>query len=87
MAFMVLAVVLFSPFFIAAHADHDCTGEDCPICEFMHQCENTVRGIGSGITAEANAIMPVITAIMLMSLCVSSFQHDTPVSRKVRLND
>ena len=32
MGFMMLAFVLFSAFYIAAEAEHDCEGEGCPIC-------------------------------------------------------
>ena len=30
--FVVIFVVLISSFFVAAETNHDCTGEDCPIC-------------------------------------------------------
>lgn len=87
MAVMMLVVMLFSSFFIAAHADHDCTGEDCPICACIQQCENTIRGIGSSITAESAVIIPVLISLLIISLGVPSFQRDTPVSAKIRLNN
>ncbi|MCR5233870.1 MAG: hypothetical protein K6E53_08170 [Lachnospiraceae bacterium] len=87
MAVMMLVVILVSSFFIAAHTDHDCTGEDCPICACIQQCENTIRRIGSGITAESAVIIPVLISLLIISFCVPSFQRDTPVSAKVRLNN
>jgi hypothetical protein len=87
MAVMMLLVVLLSSFFIAVHADHDCTGEDCPICACIQQCENTIRGIGSGITVGAAVIVPVLILLLIISFGVPSFQRDTPVSAKVRLNN
>ena len=87
MAVMMLVVMLVSSFFIAAHTDHDCTGEDCPICACIQQCENTIRGIGSGITAESAVIIPVLISLLIISFGVPSFQRDTPVSAKVRLNN
>ena len=87
MAVMMLVVMLVSSFFIAAHADHDCTGGDCPICACIQQCENTIRGIGGGITAESAVIIPVLISLLIMSFGVPSFQWDTPVSAKVRLNN
>ena len=86
-AVMMLLVVLFSTFFIASHADHDCTGKDCPICAFIQQCENNIRVTGSGITAVFAVIMPAFIALLLISFGVSSFQPNTPVSAKVRLNN
>ncbi|MCR4739541.1 MAG: hypothetical protein K5886_04680 [Lachnospiraceae bacterium] len=87
MTFIMLVLVLFSSLFIALHADHDCTGEDCPICACIQQCENNIRGAGSDITAASAVIMYVLAAFSLMSFAVSSFQPDTPVSVKVRLNN
>ena len=31
-AFLVTAVLLLSGFFIVTHIEHECTGEDCPVC-------------------------------------------------------
>ncbi len=87
MAVMMLLVVLLSSFFIAVHADHDCTGEDCPICASIQHCENAIRGIGSGVTAVSAVIVPVLISLLLISGGVALFQFDTPVSTKVRLNN
>ena len=87
MAFMLLFIMLFSSFFIAAHADHDCTGEDCPVCAFIQQCENNIRGAGGGITYISVVILPVFLSFLLISADILSFQWGTPVSTKVRLNN
>nr|MCR5719967.1 hypothetical protein [Lachnospiraceae bacterium] len=60
MGLMMLVIVLFSSFYIAAEADHDCCGEDCPICDCIHRCENTLRGIGDGAAVRSAAVAPVI---------------------------
>lgn len=86
-ATVMLMAVVFSAFFIAAHADHDCAGEDCPICAVIHQCESMLRGIGDGAGAEAVAIVPVFALLVCLSLITYIFTGDTPVSRKVRLNN
>ncbi|MCR5649665.1 MAG: hypothetical protein K6F86_00615 [Lachnospiraceae bacterium] len=87
MAVMMLVVVLFSSFFIAAHADHDCTGEDCPICACIQQCENNIHGTGSGITDFSVVILPVFITFLFISFGAPSFKLGTPVSTKVRLNN
>ena len=87
MAVMMLVVMLVSSFFIAAHADHDCTGEDCPVCAFIQQCENNIRGAGGGITYISVVILPVFLSFLLISADILSFQWGTPVSTKVRLNN
>ncbi len=87
MAIMMLFVVLLSSFYIASHVDHDCTGEDCPVCAFLQQCENSIRGMGNGINAVIAVILPAIIYLIFISSGISSFEWDTPVSRKVRLNN
>ena len=82
---LLLALVLCA-LCIAAEADHDCTGEDCPVCALVHQCENLLRQFGAAAAATA-----LIAAAAL--LCVSAASYActvcrvTPVSRKVRLNN
>ena len=37
---------VFSVFYIANEINHDCTGHDCPICECVHQAQQTLKNIG-----------------------------------------
>lgn len=87
LAAAILIIVLFSVFFIAHEADHDCTGDGCPVCALIQTCENNLRQLGGG-TAASYAVgvlvfltlaMPVLTAFATIAL--------TPVSRKIRLNN
>lgn len=89
-AVMVLSVFVSSAYIVhdAAH-HHICSGEDCPICQFIAQIEQLRRGFGVALLAlmltcfalvmrrerRARAMAEVIPA-----LC-------TPVGRKTRLND
>ena len=87
MAVMMLVVVLFSAMFIVSHADHDCTGEDCPICACIQQCENILHGTAGGSLLAAAALIPIvlISGSVLFSYCFIIFQ--TPVLAKVRMNN
>ncbi len=87
MGLMMLIIVLFSAFFIAAEADHDCTGEDCPVCACIQQCENTLRGIGDGTAAQLSAVVPVFFLLFFAALFVAEFSQETLITRKVRLNN
>ena len=87
MSIMLLVIVLFSSFYIAAEADHDCTGEDCPICACIQQCDNTLRRIGNGSAAQSSAVVPVLFILFVSALFVAEFSQETLVSRKVRLNN
>ena len=83
---LLLFVMLFSVTYIASEANHECRGEDCPICVCIQQCENTLHQMGNGIVLHP-AIM-INTAFILVSAFLFEYDavKETLVSRKVRLN-
>ncbi len=86
-AFVMLVIMLFSAFYIAAEADHDCAGEDCPVCACIQQCETRMRVFGEGAGVQLSAVIPVLFVLLISSfLSAASFAADTLVSQKVRLN-
>ncbi len=87
MGILLSAIVLFSAFYIAAEAEHDCSGEDCPICVCIQQCERTLQQIAAGITELAATLIPAILLAITVPLTVWVSVQGTLVSRKVRLND
>lgn len=84
---MMLFITLFSAFYIASEADHDCTGEDCSICACIQQCENTLHQTGDGAASQSAVIIPVVFMLVFAVLFVAVFPQGTLVSRKVRLNN
>ena len=71
----------------AAH-HHVCSGENCPVCQFISQVEQVRRGFGMILLALlliylALAVRRDWRAFMSANPPVS----DTLVSRKIRLND
>ncbi len=84
---LMLFVMLFSAFYISAETDHDCTGEDCPICACIQQCENTLHQIGDGIASSAAVIIPFAFLLVSIFHLASLFPQETLVSRKVRMNN
>ncbi len=87
MGLMMLVIVLFSAFYIAAETDHDCSGEDCPVCACIQQCESTLRDIGDGISVSSFVIIPFLFILLAAALFVTAVPSDTLISRKVRLNN
>lgn len=89
MALVMLVIMLFSTSFVVFHANHyhDCHHDDCPVCACVHQCENVIRGFGSSLLEISVAILPTLIFLFTISLCECSLVRETPVSRKVRLND
>ncbi|MCR4655462.1 MAG: hypothetical protein K5770_04435 [Lachnospiraceae bacterium] len=87
MATVMLIMVLLSVFFITAHTDHDCQGEDCPVCACIHQCESLLRGSGNIISDRTALIVPLLLVFSVISLATGFFTENTPVSDKIRMND
>ncbi len=79
--------VLFSTFYVAHEYVHDCTGEDCPICQYIAECEAFVNHVSTGVVF----ICAAIVAVLAISDTVSMFTRDglftTLVEQKVRLNN
>ncbi len=82
-----LVVVLFSAIFVTVETFHECDGEDCPICEMIHQCENNLRQLGAGSAPYLCTAVLVIFYAVIGVLPDNLFLHITPVSVKVRMND
>lgn len=82
-----ITVALFSMLFIVKEADHDCTGENCPICACIHQAEQTLKQLGTGDTGKA-LVVPALSSVIVTLFLVGLF---TPcvslISQKVRLNN
>ncbi|ETP73650.1 hypothetical protein UYO_0287 [Lachnospiraceae bacterium JC7] len=87
MGLMMLFVVLFSASFVALESVHDCTGEECPICACINQCENTLRQVGGGMDLQPDPVLPVFLTLIAVFPVVDSLTAETLVSRKIRLNN
>lgn len=84
---LMLSVMVFSVMFIVSETDHDCTGEDCPVCALIQQCEQTVRSIGGGASAAAVSLLFSAFIIAAFPIPFITILCYTPVSLKIRLNN
>ena len=48
-AFLVTAVLFLSGLFIVTHAEHICTGEDCPVCAEIEACVSAIRLLSEAV--------------------------------------
>jgi hypothetical protein len=87
MAVMMLVVVLFSVTFIVVEIHHDCCGEDCPVCACISQCESILQQFGYGMTLQAAVISLAVILVLCNFLSLFIRAQDSPVSRKVRMNN
>ena len=83
----VLFVMLCSVFYIVEHTDHDCTGEDCPICAYIQQCDVMLRCLETGLAIVTGFFAYIYSVKAFILLIDHFFVRKNPVSGKVRLNN
>ena len=79
-------VTLASLFYIAKEENHQCTGEDCPICACIRQAEQIVKNVGTAVNYSVTAGLILVRRSGILAtgcLCVLCI---TLVSQKVRLD-
>ena len=86
-AVAVIFVMLYSALYIAAEANHDCVGENCPICYQISVCENTLKNLSLAVCAVAFAAAFTYTLCKGISACADVTPRYTLVSLKVKLTD
>ncbi len=84
-AILLVALTMFSAFFIILEADHDCSGEDCPVCAAIQLFGNILRYAGTKPDA-ITAVAALAFAIIYLS-AAGYTARVTPVSVKVRMNN
>ena len=82
---LLLALVLCA-LCIAAEADHDCTGEDCPVCAAIRLCERILCCAGTRGAAWIS-LLPVLFVLLAAPPALYGLARITPVSVKVRMNN
>lgn len=87
LAVLVLLAVLFPAFFIACEADHDCTGDCCGVCLSIRQCEALLQSVSAALLIMCALLLAVRAALLAASALSVTVWQETPVSRKVRLNN
>ena len=83
---LLLLTFIISAYFVAEEsAHHNCTGENCPVCQTIVMCLNNIR-----MSADTGACF-LIPVLCMVLLCVVSiirsydFIGNTLVKQKVRL--
>ena len=81
-------VLLVSSAFLIQEADHDCCGEDCPICRTIAMTTALMQAL---CLIAAAQLMWSVLAISRSAFHIPGFvclhAEGTPVSRKTRIND
>ena len=84
---VIIFVSLASLFYIFSETKHECSGENCPVCACIHQAQQALRNLSSG--AAVGQLMTVLFISLFAAFAVHFFviSCDSPVKRRVRLNN
>lgn len=87
LAFLIIFILLFSVFFEAFEAHHDCEGEDCEICLALEACANLTQDIRTGASAAVPVSIFVLFIAASMACASRSMPHITPVDLRIQMNN
>ena len=81
---MIVSIVI-SVLFLVHETNHDCTGEDCPICTTMESVSNNLESMGAGI---AVVFVAVVFATFVLQILISNSSKPafSLVGASIRLN-
>ena len=84
---LLLGSQILSAAYIAHEADHDCSGEECPVCVQLQQCVANFHLTGSGLEADTTTVsLPIIVADRIVPVEVLP-QCRSLVTQKVQFNE
>lgn len=89
---LILVLTMFiAVFYIAAEADHHCTGDDCPICQVIHTAQGLLTDTGKTTVHSGASLQLPMQILLLLPLVFrpmhSFFYEDTLISEKIRFNN
>mgnify|MGYP006918868324 FL=1 len=84
---MLIVVMFVSLFYIVKEENHQCTGEDCPVCACIHQAEQILRNLGTGLVVAVCVSFTVTGGMPVVSGYCSTVRCSSLVAQKVRMND
>ena len=80
-------ITIFSFAFITLHSNHDCTGEDCPICTELAFAVSTLKTLSEAIGDVSFSFSAFCMCLVMLIGCISVFiKAETAVTQKVKLN-
>ncbi len=83
-AVLLLALALAPALALPLEADHDCSGENCPVCALLKSCGQALDA-GCPPASAVSRPVPAVSAPLLCAPATAVFV--TPVARRTRLND
>ena len=87
LAIVMISLIVLSVGYIVREANHDCTGEDCPVCVQIEQCLNNFRTLGTGMEIQSEIFVVEKFFGLTIFLYVCLIVPFTLTKQKVRLDN
>lgn len=86
-ALLFVFAMLFSHFLILAEAEHDCAGEDCPVCLAISVAKQLLKGLSLLLLIAVSALLLPDRVAGRSRAAAHTLLSSTPISLKVKLTD
>lgn len=87
LAVIVLLVMFYSAHFIAEESEHDCVGDDCPICCQINVCRSSLKNLSLAVVVAVLAAAFTFIIYRSIAVCTDTITYHTLISLKVKLTD
>lgn len=87
LAALAVLVMLSSACFVITHAEHDCAGEDCPVCEQLCACVKSFQRFTITVLVAAAAVALTCACDIRLGGKACAFAPSTPILLKVKLSN
>ena len=88
MAVLFLIFTVYSVFYIAHESHHECSGEECPVCQVIIISVQNIRLLGLALASSVVVIaFKAFERHNSSFIYKSLFKANTLIAQKIRLND
>lgn len=84
-AVLLAIALIFSVFFVAAEADHHCSGDHCLICQQIQACQTLLEQLSTTNTASVEVAAICFFALLLLQQTQKNIVASSPVLLRVKL--
>lgn len=82
-----VAILVVSGVLIATHLQHDCPGENCPVCAAISTWEQLLHRMALAAALESVLLLAQCSSGISMAACFDGATTHTLVTLKVKLSD
>ena len=87
MCFALLLVMASSAAYIVIEANHNCTGDGCPICHKIQICQQVLNTVGTALVKVAVSFGALFLLVAPVHTLFRAAKVVTLISLKVKLSD